>query len=148
MEKKIYNNVEITPSYIDDEFFKMGDSMLFDSGQEIAEIDAVYNGKNFNFTIRTQGHVKVSDTETDDVYCYPSDFPDELKDGLKNGNVDEKYIIDENNWYEVFYCVEDEDGEEIMGDSWVMECEPRDFSNVDDLCKYISECVIENFNNL
>ena len=144
MEKKIYNNAETTPSYIDEEFFKMGNSMLFDSGREIAKINVVYNGKNFNFTIETQGHVKVSNTETDDVYCYPSDFPDDLKEGLKNGNVDGKYVIDENNWYEVF-CYADEDGTETMVDSWVMECEPRDFSGADDLCKYISECVIDNF---
>lgn len=145
MEKKIYNNAKTTPSYIDEEFFKMGNSMLFDSGREIAKINVVYDDKNFNFTIETQGHVKVSNTETDDVYCYPSDFPDDLKEGLKNGNVDGKYVIDENNWYEVFCYTEYEDGTETMVDSWVMECEPRDFSGVDDLCKYISECVIDNF---
>ena len=81
------------------------DSMLFDSDIMIASMECKIGNHNIVVTLMTRGSVKVEYKEN--VYRYPSDFPDELKAKIKNNpnwwDDDEDIYIDENNWFEYIY---------------------------------------------
>lgn len=83
---------------------QLRDSMQIDSNQEIATLsDGIYR-----VSLEVRGDVKVY---FDDVYYdAPSVFPEELKvmiaddeDWFNNPRV----LVEENNWFEVFYGTED-----------------------------------------
>jgi len=93
------------------------DSLLFDSGELIAKAKFSYKG-NDSFYVNLMICGDVSVYYKDEHYKYPSDFPDELRELIKN-KPDEYYDkveIRYNNWFEYLW---DGDGE-------VEEC---------DLCK-------------
>lgn len=82
------------------------DSMLFDSGECIAEMECEINGHNIEIYLEVRGEVDI--TYKEDRYKYPSDFPEELKELIKNHpNLweleDDDVYIDMNNWFEYIY---------------------------------------------
>lgn len=136
-------NAKIMKSDLRNDFFSLGDSMLLDSGLPIADFEVEYHGNIYEVSIETQGEVRVNDLKTEDTYYKPSEFPMELKNGIKNGNVDtNRFETVNNNWYEVF--LSRKNAKSII-DSEVMECEPKDFKNIDDVNAYILDFV-ESFN--
>ena len=81
------------------------DSMLFDSGAMIAFMDCEHNGHKISIELRVCGEVDV--TYKGEDYRYPSDFPNELKEIIKNEPTwfiytDDLYVTN-NNWFEYIY---------------------------------------------
>lgn len=130
---------KINDYVICEDFFSMGDSMLLDSGIDIAVFHIDKDDTKYGVIIATQGSVRVDDLDTDDSYWRPSEFPKELKDGIKNGDVDtNRFSIESNNWYEIMLLQIDSNN---IIHSDVMECEPKDFTDIDDLKNYVVEFV-------
>ena len=81
------------------ELNKLPDSMCFDSGINICH----YEDGNDAIDIDVRGHVNVGfEGET---YRHFSDMPTELQDLFITGKAyeDDRVVIEENNWYEVFF---------------------------------------------
>ena len=86
---------------------KYVDSMLFDSGEHIAHIEYEDDkGNKLNIDLMICGEVKI--TIGDNVYDSPREFPESLKEYIKNhpNNWDctykDAYIVN-NNWFEFIY---------------------------------------------
>lgn len=89
----------------------------------------------FKVTIEVRGEVRI--TYKDEVYTNPSDFPQEVKEIIKNGdlwNTDEIYVGN-NNWFELFFW--DEEGNFL--DSDVVDIEGM---TPEELCDYCEEVLI------
>lgn len=90
------------------------DSMLFDSGTTIAEGTFLYKGEELSITLKVSGYVSVN--FMGETFKYPSEFPEELKQIVRDGKLfddpDKVYVWD-NNWFEYIYdsdgVVEEED---------------------------------------
>lgn len=124
---------------VSDDFFNYGDSLLLDSGMYIALFDVDKDGTKYHVKIAVQGDVRIDDSETDESYYSPSDFPEELKKCIENGDIDNnRFSVENNNWYEVMIFQSDKT---TMIDSDLMECEPKDFTDIDDLKNYVVEFV-------
>lgn len=108
------------------------DSMQFDSDTEICSYVSP-DGK-FTVTIEVRGEVRL--TYNDETYTKPSEFPQEVKEIIKNGdlwNNDEVYIGN-NNWFELF--IWDCDGDYI--DSDVVDIEGK---TPEDIAEYCETCL-------
>lgn len=139
-EKKINQKSPKFEMFID--MREINDSMLIDSNTTIASL-ALPNGDKA--TIEVQGDIKVEFEGK--YYQNPSEFPATLKDLIKNSTFDnpwyenDKVIVWENNWFEVFYikngtympesdCVDIENSTEeelynILAD-FINECEEKE----------------------
>lgn len=87
-----------------EELSQFTDSMLFDSDLIIAEMDCEINGHKINVDLRTAGSVRVH--YKDDIYRYPSEFPEELVEKIKKDkwwDCDKDVLVDEINWFEFVY---------------------------------------------
>lgn len=105
------------------------DSMQFDSDTEICSY--VSPDEKFTITIEVRGEVRL--TYKDETYTKPSEFPQEVKEIIKNGdlwNTDEVYIGN-NNWFELF--IWDCDGDYI--DSGVVDIEGQDPEYIAKYCE-------------
>ena len=89
------------------------DSMLFDSGECIAEMECELNN---NYTcivsLEVRGEVKVYWGDDRQVYKYPSDFPEALRELIEINpgcwDYEDHVYVDENNWFEYIYTVKDD----------------------------------------
>lgn len=108
------------------ELNKLPDSMCFDSGTNICH----YKDGNDTIDIDVRGHVTV-DFEGE-TYRHFSDMPKELQELFKTGNAykDDRVLITENNWYEVFFNWDE--------DYNIAEIEGYTLNEVKDYCK---ECM-------
>lgn len=109
------------------------DSMQFDSDTEICEYTPA--DKKVKITIEVRGEVGI--TYNDEVYKKPSEFPQEVKEIIQNGdlwNTDEVYVGN-NNWFELFFW--DEEGNFL--DSDVVDIEGM---SPEELCDYCEEVLI------
>lgn len=109
------------------------DSMQFDSDTEICEYTPA--DKKIKITIEVRGEVRI--IYNDEVYTKPSDFPQEVKEIIQNGdlwNTDEIYVGN-NNWFELFFW--DEEGNFL--DSDVVDIEGM---SPEELCDYCEEVLI------
>jgi hypothetical protein len=79
------------------------DSLLLESGREV--ISARIGG--FDFGVRTQGYVTI--VWKDVVYNHREDFPNELVEAIRSGNIDSHpdACVNENNWYEMMIWDDD-----------------------------------------
>lgn len=89
-----------------DELSKYKDSMLFDSGTIIATIECEHNNHIVQIDLRVCGHVKVY--YKGDYYRYSSEFPEELKEIIRDNPNGWDYLNDdigvcENNWFEYIF---------------------------------------------
>lgn len=118
------------------------DSMLFDSGTEIASGKFGYNGKILDIYLDVSGEVAV--TYKGETYHTPSEFPEELIEKIKehpnwwegyapsgegNDNEEGDVYVYLNNWFEYIY------GEEVLYDGTVYE---------NDLSKATKEEILED----
>lgn len=88
------------------------DSMCMDSG----ELICTYKDGNDTIEIETRGYVTVDFNE--ERYRHYSDMPSELQELFDSGEAydDDRVLITENNWYEVFLNYDEEyDVAEIEG---------------------------------
>lgn len=88
------------------------DSMCMDSG----ELICTYKDENDTIEIETRGYVTVDFNE--ERYRHYSDMPSELQELFDSGEAydDDRVLITENNWYEVFLNYDEEyDVAEIEG---------------------------------
>lgn len=95
------------------------DSLQFDSGTLIAE----YIDNDLSARIEVVGDVRI--IFKGDVFKYPSNFSDELKQIVAEGNVydDERIEVCENNWFEVIVIDNTNNTEIDMGDDPIIAVE-------------------------
>ena len=95
MEDKIILN------YTPDVFFKLGDSMCYDSGICVLTAQVHKNNKNYVVKIETQGHVKI--IYDGSMYKSASQMPEELRQKFYNGTAYNSGKLEciENNWWEI-----------------------------------------------
>jgi len=93
------------------------DSMLFDSGEQIAYMSYESGEWLINVSLEVCGEVRVE--YKGESYRYPSEFPDELREKIKNdmwwelyapsgeGNDETEQLlyVDNNNWFEYIYDI-------------------------------------------
>lgn len=104
-----------------EELSQYTESMLFDSGEEIAYGEFQVNGHNVSVSLEVRGEVRV--TYKGETYRTPTEFPDELKALIKehphnwdayspsgegNDKEDGNIFVGNNNWFEFIFSVEDE----------------------------------------
>lgn len=80
-------------------------SLLFDSGTEIACLKVEDKGRTVVVSLNVCGEVHIVYKEN--VYKRPSEFPKEVIELIKNGDPDEELYIGFNNWFEYIYGDED-----------------------------------------
>lgn len=95
------------------------DSLQFDSGTLIAE----YIDNDLSARIEVVGDVRI--IFEGDVFKYPSNFSDELKQIVAEGNVydDERIEVCENNWFELIVIDNTNNTEIDMGDDPIIAVE-------------------------
>lgn len=86
------------------------DSMLFDSGECIAEMECELDGGGLcTISLEVRGEVRVD--FDGNRYHEPSGFPEELKKLIKEYHMwdcDDRVYVDMNNWFEYMYTVDNE----------------------------------------
>ncbi len=91
------------------------DSLLFDSETTIAKLEV----DDCCLCLEVQGEVRIVDNQTQEVYKTPSEFPQELKDAIKSGdifkNLTDRYYVDNNNWFNATFLKNDR---KIYDDFW------------------------------
>ena len=126
-----------------DGFYKMGDSMCYDSGTTVlsAKIETTLS-KTYEVYIEAQGHVKVF--WHGDMYKSACQMPEELIYKFENGTIDEDddYDCVENNWWEVVVY---RDGKYLDWCGGLMDCNPNDFLNDDDVKEYLIDTISNDF---
>lgn len=93
------------------------DSLLFTDDEVPVEAEFEdSNGNNINLRLIVTGAVNL--TYKEETYTNPADFPDELKEIIKSGEVydNEDTYISDNNWFELVFTVTNAAGEEIAYD--------------------------------
>lgn len=113
--------VKNTYIYFDKDLENCSDSLLFDSDEGIAvAYFADGYGNKVEMELIVTGEVNVS--YKDVIYTTPSDFPADLVDIIKAGDVwyHDDVSVNSNNWFELVFTVKNAEGEEIAydGDVW------------------------------
>lgn len=90
----------------DDNLSKYIDSMLFDSDTVVASMKCEYKEHIIDVDLMVRGYVNVY--YKGERFRYPSDFPEELKEIIRQNPNGWNYInddieVDENNWFEYIY---------------------------------------------
>lgn len=92
------------------------DSMLFDSGEQIAAMECEDGNTHINIYLEVRGEVRV---DFDGVtYRRPSEFPLELKELIKGNPIcwdcEDDVYVDIRNWFEYIYIVNNEHWNDYM----------------------------------
>lgn len=105
------------------ELDKLPDSMCLDSGTDICH----YKDGNDTIDIEVRGYVTVY--FEDEKYRHFTDMPKELQELFITGEAydDGRVLIDENNWYEVFFNWDE--------DYYVAEVEGYTSDQLEEYCK-------------
>jgi hypothetical protein len=121
------------------------DSMLFDNGVCIAEMECEFdNGDMCTISLEVRGEVNVDFNET--TYRSPSEFPDELKNIIKENRLwdcESCVYVDMNNWFEYMFTVKDDkyqytDG--VMCEWDISKGTPEDIKKeMIEICEWIAE---------
>ena len=128
MKFDLYENME-----------NIADSMQFENGAEIAR----YEDGDYTAYVSVTGDVRVlfspsgNDEDTKE-YCYVSEFPQELKDIIAEGNLynDNRIQVENNNWFELtVFFGSDEMATEIV------EAEKMNADAIRELCAEIVNAV-------
>ena len=104
-KEEITTNNEVTciEFYCDDNLSKYTDSMLFDSGTNIAYGTYIYNDEEVDISLDICGSVEV--TYKNEVYTTPSEFPIQLRNLIKahpnDWDCEDDVYVGFNNWFEV-----------------------------------------------
>lgn len=100
-EPILTTKIDTTVINIYEDLAKITDSLLLESGIIIATLKDTET--NNTIEIKVCGQVKIN--FKGDWYRYPSDYPDELTEMIKDGSVydNDDVYVDMNNWFEIFY---------------------------------------------
>ena len=106
-----------------DELSQYTDSLLFDSGTVVAELDMTDAHDNRAvMSLEVRGEVKVKLNGSDECWCKtPSKFPEEIREAIINR---EWHLLDEDmscNWFELMFTLYNSRGEEVVQDGEVYE---------------------------
>lgn len=118
------------------------DSMLFDSGTEIANMVAETNGKEIEISLEVRGEVKVDfDGE---IYRHPSEFPEVLSELIKTNpgcwDCEDYVYVDMNNWFEYIYTVDNKYSDGVMCEWDISKGAPEDIKNeMMKICEWVIE---------
>lgn len=87
-------------------------SLLFDSGNVICDLTV----GNVRASLIVNGEIRILNERDDEVYKNYSQYPKELMDLIMSGKDDKElwdnvYVLDMNNWFELFVDKIDENGE-------------------------------------
>ena len=122
--KTVEKDGAITRFFID--LSDINDSLLLDSGNIIAQYIAP--DEKVMFTLEVMGDVKVY--YDDETYKYPSNFPKELVEKIKNKDW-EGVEVGNNNWFEILEYQKSDKGEWCWdGYSDVVEAELSSFDKI------------------
>lgn len=115
------------------------DSLQFDSGTLIAE----YIDNDLSARIEVVGDVRI--IFEGDIFKYPSNFSDELKQIVAKGNAydDERIEVCENNWFELIVIDNTNNTEIDMGDDPIIAVEGLTAHELKDLLISILNSVKE-----
>ena len=119
------------------------DSMLFDSGERIAEMVFEDNGFSCTISLEVRGEVRVEFDGT--TYRYPSEFPLSLKENIKNNPgwwCDPDLFVENNNWFEYTFTVngEYEYADGVMCEWDISKGTPEDIKNeMIEICRWAVE---------
>lgn len=118
------------------------DSMLFDSGEEIATMEFEYNGKIINISLEVRGEVRVDFNGV--RYNRPSEFPLELKELIKgnpaNWDCEDNVYVDMNNWFEYIYTIDDKYSDGVMCEWDISKWGPDEIKKeMIEICEWIVE---------
>jgi hypothetical protein len=101
-----------------EDLIKCTDSLLFNSETTIAKLEV----DDYCLCLEVQGEVRIVDNQTQEVYKTPSEFPQELKDAIKSGDIFEdltdRYYVDNNNWFNATFF---KNNKKIDDDVWELE---------------------------
>lgn len=101
------------------------DSILFDSGTSIAELNVKgEDGTLVNICLEVRGEVEIS--FFGNTYRSPSEFPEALVDLIKKERL--YYLhsdieIEDNNWFEFIYLVQNKKKNIYYSDGVICECD-------------------------
>ena len=138
------NNIKNIEVNLDNNFFNLRDSMCYDSGINVLHAEVLMDdGRKYEVDIETQGHVKVF--WHGDMYKHACQMPQELIDAYYNGTIDldDDYEVVENNWWEISVY---RDGKYLDGCSGLLDCNPADFKDLDEVKSTIIEYISYDFN--
>ena len=144
------SELTVTSFECDEDLSKYTESMLFPSDRTVAEATFTdKDGNRIEFWLGTRGDVDVDFFENgmdEDPTNYedPDDFPEELIDIIKAGNLwaDERVYVTNNNWFEVIYDIYDKNGTLLHCDGEMFEdfayCSPDELKQeLADLAKEV-----------
>lgn len=109
-----------------DELSQYTDSLLFDSGTVVAELDMTDTyGNRAVMSLEVRGEVRVKLKGSDECWCTrPSEFPEAVREAIENGQFG---LLDESdasyNWFELMFTIFNNKGEMIVQDGDVYEGE-------------------------
>lgn len=122
-----------------DNLLEFTDSLLFDSGTKIAYIAVTdKNGCKAEISLEVRGEVRIRMKGADDWERRPSEYPEDLRSAIENGQFG---LIDEdanNNWFELMFTVYDKNGKEIASDGDVFEGDVSLF-NAEDMKQLLAD---------
>ena len=122
------------------------DSMLFDSGECIAEMEYEIDDTLITICLEVRGEVKVDFNGVS--YNRPSEFPLELKELIKgnpaNWDCEDYVYVDMNNWFEYIYTVDSAHGDSysdgVMCEWDISKWGPKKIKDeMIEICKWIAE---------
>ena len=115
-------------------FYKMTDSMCFDSGLVALKAELIDGDNQYNISVIAEGDVRVF--YKDNCYRCASQMPDELLDKFESGaiNDDPDYYCDMNNWWEVEVY---KNGDYIDWAGGFMDFCPADFTDEEDIKQWL-----------
>lgn len=123
-----------------------GDSMLYDSGINIAHVCLQKNGYTGVFDLQVQGEVRVY--AGGNLYRHASQMSEDIlqqfRDGTFYKNPNNETV--ENNWWEIIYTITTPNGKQFS-DGYVLGDDPNSYKSNDEFLKDIKnefETIIEN----
>ena len=118
------------------------DSMLFDSGECVAEMKCeLDNGDLCTISLEVRGEVKVD--FDGNRYREPSGFPEELKKLIKEYHMwdcDDRVYVDMNNWFEYIYTINDKYSNGVMCEWDISKGCPEDIKKeMIEICEWVAK---------
>ena len=116
------------------------DSMLFDSGEEIAAMEFENYGKEMYISLEVRGDVKVFFNK--EVYRWPSEFPPILRELIQTNpgcwDCEDYIYVDMNNWFEYIFEVDGQYSDGIMCEWDISKGTPEDIKReMLEICEWI-----------
>jgi hypothetical protein len=130
--------------WCDDDLSQYVDSMLFDSGECIAEMECEIGCAEIKISLEVRGKAKVYFGDDCQPYKYPSEFPQALKKLIKANpgrwDTEDGVYVDMNNWFEYIYTVNDKYSDGVMCEWDISKGTPEDIKKeMLEICEWIIE---------